>query len=157
MRKIKNKGISIIEIIIVISIIAIISAITIPNLSQFRNQQAIKNTAEDIISLLNEARNSTISSKNSNTYGIHFQSDRAILFTGSFFNEDPSNKQIDFDSAITIPETGGINLNGGGDDIVFVRITGDTLNYGTIVIQLSSDITQQKVINISKIGVIGSN
>jgi len=153
----KNKGISIIEILIVISIIVIISAIAIPNLSKFHNQQALQNTTEDVISLLNEARNSTISSKNSNTYGIHFQSDKVILFAGASFTSDPSNKQVDLDSSVTIPVAGGINLNGGGSDIVFARITGDTTEYGTIIIRLVKDATQQKIITISKIGVIGSN
>ena len=157
MKKIKNKGISIVEILVVVSIIAIISAIVVPNLSEFHNQQVIKNTAEDVISLLNEARNSTISSKDSNTYGVQFQSDRAILFAGSSFSDSPSNKQINFDSSVTIPAIGGISLNGGESNVVFDRITGDTANYGTIIIELISDNTQQKIINISKIGIIGSN
>lgn len=157
MKNIKNKGISLIEILIVVSIIAIISAIVVINLSNFRNQQVLQNTTEDVVSLLNEARNSTISSKNSNTYGVHFQSDKTILFSGASFTSDPSNKQINLDSSVIIPVTGGINLNGGGNDVIFTRILGDTTNNGTIIIQLVNDMTQQKVITISKIGVIGSN
>lgn len=149
-----NKGISLVEILIVISIIGILSAIIVLNLSKFHNQQALKNTAEDVYALLNEARNNTISSKNSNTYGIHFLSDRAILFAGESYTDSVSNKQIDFDSVVRIPDSGGVVLNGGGVDVVFSRITGDTLNYGTITIQLINDVTSQKVININKIGVI---
>lgn len=152
-----NKGISLIEIIIVISIIAILVAIVIPNFSQFKKQQSLQTTKEDIISLLNEARNSTISSKNSTTYGIHFQSDKAILFAGTTFAESPNNKEIDFGSYVEIPTSGGINLNGGGSDVVFNRITGDTLNNGTIVIQLVNDATRQKVISINSIGVVSAN
>jgi prepilin-type N-terminal cleavage/methylation domain-containing protein len=158
MKNIKNKGISLIEILIAVSIIAIISAIAVPNLSKFHNQQALQNTTEDVVSLLNEARNNTISSKNSNTYGVHLETDRAILFTGTTFNSnDSSNVPVIFDTATIIPATGGISLNGGGSDIVFNRITGDTANYGTIIIELISDNTQQKIINISKIGIIDSN
>lgn len=157
MKNIKNKGISLIEILIVVSIIATISAIVVINLSKFRNQQVLQNTTEDVVSLLNEARNSTISSKNSNTYGVHFQSDKTTLFSGASFTSDPSNKQINLDSSVIIPVTGGINLNSGGNDVIFTRISGDTTNNGTITIQLVNDITQQKVITISKIGVISSN
>ena len=157
MKRIKNKGISLIEILIVVGIISIISTIAVLNLSNFHNQQVLRNTTEDVVSLLNEARNSTISSKNSNTYGIHFQTDRAILFTGASFTNSPSNKQINLDSAVIIPSSGGINLNGGGNDIVFDRITGETTKYGTITIRLVSNTTSQKVITISKVGVIGSN
>jgi len=153
---IKSKGISLIEIIIVIGIISIISAIIIPNLSSFRNQQAMVNTREDIISLLNEARNSTISSKNSTTYGVHFMTNTATLFEGTVFVDSVNNKEIVFNPSVLIPTTGGINL-GGGNDVVFKRITGNTLNSGTIVLQLSSDASNQKVISISPVGVITSN
>jgi type II secretory pathway pseudopilin PulG len=152
-----NKGISIIEIMVVISIIVLIIAIVIPGFTDFRNQQAIAVTTEDVASLLNEARNNTISSINSNTYGVHFESTRAVLFTGSSFSESSNNKQIDFSHAINIPTTGGINLNGGGSNVVFQRITGDTANSGTIVIRLQNDTTKQKIININSIGVISVN
>lgn len=157
MKRIFNKGISLIEIIIIISIISIIVAITIPNLSSFRNQREIINTKEDIIALLNEARNSTISSKNSTNYGVHIQTDRAILFPGDVFVDNTNNKQIDFSSVVNVPSTGGINLYGGGDDVVFERLTGNTENHGTIVIQLTSNSSVQKTINISSLGIISSD
>jgi len=153
----KNKGISLIEILIVVGLIAIISAIAGLNLSQFHNQQVLRNTTEDVISLLNEARNDTISSKNSNTYGVHLETNKITLFAGASFTSNPSNKQINLDSAVIIPSSGGINLNEGGSDIVFDRITGETTKYGTIIIQLVNNATLQKVINISNLGVIGSN
>ena len=157
MKMSKNKGISIIEILIVIGIIAVISAIIIPNLSDFRRQQVLKNTTEDVFSLLNEARNDTISSKNSTTYGVHFDSDKATLFQGLYNINSVSNKQINFDSQVSIPISGGINLNGGGSDIIFDRITGNTEQDGTIVIRVVNDATKQKVITVNKIGVLSTN
>jgi len=152
-----NKGISLIEILVVVSIIAIIVAIVVPNFSKFHNQQALRNTTEDVISLLNEARNNTISSKDSNTYGVHFETGKATLFAGTTYAVNASNTQIIFDKAASIPVSGGIILNGGGSDVVFDRLTGSTSEYGTIVVRLISDASSQKTINISKLGVIGSN
>lgn len=159
MLRIKNKGISIIEVLVVISILSIISAIVVPRLSGFRNQQVLKNTTEDIVSLLNEARNNTISSKDSTNYGVHFESDKVVLFRGLSFDSSTVNKEIKLDSSVTIPEEGGINLQNGGGDIIFERITGDTVNdeYGTIVIQSTKDENAQNIISISKIGIIDSN
>lgn len=159
MLRIKNKGISIIEVLVVISILSIISAIVVPRLSGFRNQQVLKNTTEDIVSLLNEARNNTISSKDSTNYGVHFESDKVILFRGLSFDSSTVNKEIKLDSSVTIPEEVGINLQNGGGDIIFERITGDTVNdeYGTIVIQSTKDENAQNIISISKIGIIDSN
>lgn len=159
MLRIKNKGISIIEVLVVISILSIISAIVVPRLSGFRNQQVLKNTTEDIVSLLNEARNNTISSKDSTNYGVRFESDKVVLFRGLSFDSSTVNKEIKLDPSVTIPEEGGINLQNGGGDIIFERITGDTVNdeYGTIVIQSTKDENAQNIISISKIGIIDSN
>jgi type II secretory pathway pseudopilin PulG len=157
MKILKNKGISLLEVIIAFGVIGILAAIIVPNLSQFHKQQVLQDTSENIISLLNEARNNTISSKNSSSYGVRFQADKAILFAGLSYSDSPTNKQINLDSSVTIPGSGGINLNGGGSDVIFDRITGDTAEYGTIVIRLASDASKQKTVTISKIGVITSN
>jgi Tfp pilus assembly protein FimT len=157
MKIIQNRGISLMEILIIISIIGIISAIVIPNSSDFRKKQALKNTTEDVVSLLNEARNSTLSSKNLNNYGVHFDVDKAILFSGTSFVDASSNKQIDFDSSVNIPEDGGINLEGGGNDIVFHRMTGETSEYGTIIIQQINNPSHQNVISINSVGLIEVN
>lgn len=152
------RGITVLELIIVISIIAVLSAIIFLNLSKFRSEQSLQGTTSDIISLLNKARTDTISSKNSTNYGVHFETNRAVLFTGSSFTEpNVTNEQINLDSSVLIPVSGGINLNGGGSDVIFTRISGDTANYGTIIVRLSSDATRQVTITINKTGIVSSN
>ena len=157
MNLIKNKGITLIEIIIVIVIISILSSIVLINLSKFRNEQALRNTVIDITSLLNKARQNTLSSINSTNYSIRFKQGRVILFTGSVYSStDPNNEIIIFNPAVNISTTDGINIPGGGVDITFERLTGDTIG-GTIVVQLVSDSTKKRTINISKTGVISAN
>lgn len=159
---IKNKkGITLIEIIIIIAIISIISSIVLFNLSLFRNEQALKNTTVDIVSILNKARENTLSSLNSINYSVHFETDRVVLFTGSIYSPSLSTNEVTiFSSSVIIPATGGINISGGGSNITFKRLTGEVIN-GTIdssiVIQLTSDGTKQKTITINKTGVISSN
>lgn len=153
----KNKGVSLMEMLIVISLIGLISAIVVPSFSDFRKNQVLRNTTEDIVSLLNEARSSTLASKNFNTYGVHFDTDRAVLFTGASFTDQSSNKQIDFDQSVNIPVDGGINLEGGGNNVIFKRMTGETSEYGTITIQQINNPSHQKIISISLIGVVTVN
>lgn len=153
-----KKGISAIEILISMAILATIVAVILPSLSGFKNQQVLKNTAEDIVSLLNKARMDTLASKNSHYYSVHFESNRAVLFTdGTFNNADATNYSVDFDSNVSIPSSGGINLSGGGSDVIFTRLTGDTNKNGNIVIQLNSDNTKTKTITIRKTGVASSD
>jgi prepilin-type N-terminal cleavage/methylation domain-containing protein len=151
----KQKGFSLIEILLVISIIFIIASIASPNLSEFKKQQTLKNTTADIVSLLNEARNNTIASKNSTTYGVRFWEDKAILFIGTSYIDSSDNIQVNFDSYVKISEDDGLNLNNSfNNEVVFSRLTGDTINYGTIKVELVSDSSRYKIISINNIGII---
>lgn len=153
-----NKGISFIEIIIVISIMVILAIVVLPSLSNFRNQRTLDNTTQDVISILNKARNDTVSSLNSNTYGVHFETNKVTYFAGSIFNaSDTSNVVFNLDSNVNIPPGADISINGGGSDVVFNRIKGDTTDYGTITIRLVSNSSIKKIVTISQTGSISSN
>jgi type II secretory pathway pseudopilin PulG len=151
----KNKGITLLEIIIGISILLMILALTIPSLSSFRNRQISKSVSEDIASLVNEARMMTLSSKNSTYYSIHFETNKVVLFTGGVYNSsNSSNQELDIPSPAYISS---INLNGNGSNLSFTRLTGGTDQYGTIILQISVDASLQKVIKINGLGVVSIN
>ncbi len=153
-----NKAFTLIELLVVIAIVAILASITIPSFSGFRREQALRNTTEDLLSLLNQARSDTLGSLNGTNYSVYIQPDKATYFPGSVFSvSNPANTVVVFTSDVTIPAVTGVVLNGGGSTITFDRLTGDTSSYGTITIQLVSDPTRQKVITISKTGLISSN
>ncbi|MCX6755748.1 MAG: type II secretion system protein [Candidatus Nomurabacteria bacterium] len=155
---IKNRAFTLLELLIVIAIISLILAVVMPSLYTFRDQQILKNTAEDIVTLLNQARSQTLASQNSHYYSVHIESGRVILFTdGTFSEPNSSNTEIIFDSKVSLSATGGINLNGGVSDVNFTRLTGDTVDNGTIVVQLNSDHSKTKTITIRKTGIVSSN
>jgi prepilin-type N-terminal cleavage/methylation domain-containing protein len=152
----KNKGFTLIEILIVITILGIISSIVILNLSQFRNEQLLKNTTLDVVSLLSKARQNTLSSVNSINYGVHFDGNQAVLFTGpGYTSNNVTNEPVIFNNRIIILTPSGLNI-GGGSDVIFKRLTGETIG-GTIKIQLTSDATKQKIITVGKTGSVSSN
>jgi Tfp pilus assembly protein FimT len=151
------KGNSLIEIVIAMAIITIILVITVPRINDFRTHQTLKNTASEVVNLLNEAKTSTLFSKNSTVYGVHFETSRMVLFTGTTFSDSAvTNKVITFDSLVTLP-SGNIVLNGNGVDIVFDRLTGNTSNHGTITLELAGNSSLQKIITVSTLGVISLN
>lgn len=152
----KQRGITLIEITIIIFIISIITVIVFTNLSGFRNDQALRNTTSEIVSLLNKAKQNTLSSVNSTNYGVHFESNKMVLFTGSNYSSSASdNEVVIFNNVVSIPSVGGLNI-GGGSDVIFERLTGDTIG-GTIKIQLNSNSNIYKTITITKTGSISSN
>lgn len=135
----------------------IILAVVVPSFSSFRNRQVVRNTAEEVVALLNEARTTTLLSKSSTYYSVHIESSRAVLFTGGTFDTNAaSNKVFTFDTLVTAPSA-SVSLNGGGSDVKFDRLTGDTSNYGTIQVNLVSDSTMKKIITINKLGVVSAN
>ena len=116
-------------------------------------EQDLKNTAMNIVTLLNKARQNTLSSINSNNYSVHFEANKAVLFSGGVYSAvDKNNEVINFSTTVSIPISGGINL-GGGNNVIFERLTGEATS-GTIIIKLKSDISKQKIITISKTGIV---
>ena len=152
-----TRGFSIIEVLASIAILAVLTAIAIPVLSSFRNQQALKNTAEDILSLLHQADAETNSSLNASSYGVHFTSSSATLFTGTSYTSGATgNKVVSFDPSVTLAAS-DISLNGGGSDVIFTRLSGDITQYGTLTIRLASDSTKTKIITIYQTGIVTAN
>jgi hypothetical protein len=104
--------------------------------------------AEQVLSTLAAAREKTLAGINNSQYGVHFQSDRLILFRGASY-PGTTVQTIDLDSTITIPT---ITLAGGGTNVIFNRLTGATAQTGTIVVRLASDATQSIIITIAATG-----
>ena len=148
-----KSGFTLIEIIVVIAIVGILAAIISSPFGKFRNAQALQNTTNAIVSVINSARTKTLASVNNTSYGVHIDSDRVILFTGISYNsEDATNQIVIFEPQVTL-ET--LSLNGGGAEILFDRLKGTTSQYGTIVIDLPSG--QSKTITVQATGSVLRN
>ncbi|MFZ3015605.1 MAG: prepilin-type N-terminal cleavage/methylation domain-containing protein [Minisyncoccia bacterium] len=153
MHKIFNqKGITIVEILIVIAIIGIISVIVFPQFSKTKENQVFKNAVGDILSSLNKTHSQTLASLDSSEYGIHFQSDKIIIFKGTVYSGiDPNNEIVNIISPANISN---INLSGGGSEIYFNRLSGIPNKTGDITVSVPS---VSKIITISATGAFGVN
>jgi len=150
---IKNRGFTLIELLIGIAVLILLALIIFPSLSRFRNEQSLQNTSVNIVNYLNLAKSNSLSSLNGQNYGIHFDSKDMVYFVGSTYQSgSTTNENIPFDSGVVLDPSIGLNLNGGGSDVVFPRLTGDVIGYGSITIELSSDPSKQKVIKVDKLG-----
>lgn len=157
-KMIKNlyqRGITLLEVLVVISIIGIILAIALPQFSKIRNTQILKGAGEEIVAMLSKARSQTLSSLNSSEYGVHFEVNRIILYKGtSYESTDAENSTIDITSPVTISN---ISLSNGATDVYFNRLNGMPSQTGYIVISISSDESLTKTISISATGSISIN
>jgi Tfp pilus assembly protein FimT len=146
-------GLSLAEILIALGILALITSLLLSTFVSFRKEQALDKDTELIVEILEQARSETLSSKNASQYGVHFASGQITIFTGGVYSPSDSTNQ-DFilnatDTIITI------TLTGGGSDVVFNRLTGESNQYGTVVV--SSPTTGRiRTVTIYKTGVIES-
>ena len=77
-----------------------------------------------------------------------------MLFAGTTYSSSAtSNKEYDLDGATSITS---ISLAGGTSNMIFKKLTGDTDQYGTIVIT-SSPGSATKTITVSKNGLVNGN
>lgn len=139
-----------IELLFVFAIIAIIVAVISPQFSRLRENQVLQNTLGDIISAMNKAQSKTLSSVNSLSYGVHFQSDKVIIFEGIVFTPgEPANEEINILTPASISDVTLGGVSGPDGDIFFNRLSGSPNQTGTITVSTPS---ASKVISISAAG-----
>ena len=153
--KSRARGFTLVEIIIAIGIIVTLASIVALNLGTFRETQGISNASDEIIALVNQARSRTLAADGGTNYGVHFDTQDAVLFAGSSYTPDTTgNITVTLDPSVEIDS---VDLAGGGQDVVFDMLTGETEEYGTIAVRRLPDTVGEKTLTIEKTGAISQN
>ena len=150
----KKSGLTLVEFLISLAILALIIGIVMSTFTEYRKNQSLQKDTETVMEVLGQARNQSLSSQDASQYGVHIASDKITLFTGSTYSSgEPLNQYFPLVSTDTIVT---INLLGGGSDVVFKRLSGETSQSGTVVMS-SPSISKTKTITIYGTGLIESN
>lgn len=151
----REKGYSLLEIIVILAIISLVLLFTTDVFSSFNKNKTLYAESERILSIINEARSKTLSSKSGSEYGMHFEQVKIVSFKGTVFNSlDLNNKEVLFSGGVEIYD---ISLDGGGVDLFFKKFTGEVGKYGTIKLRLKNDNSKTKIIKINQNGVVNIN
>lgn len=158
-KKFKNQkfttGFTLIEIVIALAIVATITLIVSGSFSTANNREALSKKTALVLSLLEQARAQTLSAKGGVVYGVHFETTKAVLFTGPTYSAgSATNVSEPLGSLVQISN---IALAGGVSDVIFQKLTGQTSQSGTIVVILSASSTQSKTITVSATGIASVN
>lgn len=147
----KKKGFTTLEIILTLAILAILFAM-IPLYYQTSQVRADLNTqASMLVSNLRLLQSNATSGNTGGANAIHLEDTVYTNFSGSSYaGNDPTNFSTDLPPTIIIED---INLNGGGEDVVFSSPDGHTDNFGSFSLR-SEQINKTITINISQIGSI---
>lgn len=133
---------------VLLSVVGIIAA----SFFQFRRRVVVDNAAGEVVGLLREARAFTLASRDGAAWGVHFEADAVTLFRGPTYTSGAAgNKAVRFASAVTLATT---SIAGGGSDILFKKLTGESAPFGTTTISLVVDPTKARAATVSSTGVI---
>lgn len=153
-----EKGFTLIELIIVLGITLLILGFITINLANFQQKTSVNTTVDTLISDMKNQQAKAMAGAGSgsgNSYGIYFQPDRYILFTGSSYSStNSSNFTVRLDATISFT-----NITLPSNVLVFLRqsgeINGFTNGSNTITVKDTQGSNKQ-TITINKYGVVTS-
>lgn len=146
----RQSGLTLLESLIGLTIIMILAGVAVWPFRALRDDQLLKGAVEDVLSFLNNARAQTLAGNAQSQYGVHFENDTITLFRGDSY--PGVTEQV-----ATLPPRvvfGAISLAGGGAEVVFQRLTGATAQTGSVVVELASDATKRRVVEVYSSGLI---
>lgn len=146
-----SKAYTLIEILIVIGVVAILTGLASLSMVSFGKSGDLETSRVMVIGGLREAQANSLAVLNDKAWGLHLEVNRAIIFTdsGSGFVPGDPNNQVRLLSTGTSAKW---DLAGGGQDILFIKRTGKTANFGTI--SLSGSAADTKTITVNQEGLI---
>jgi prepilin-type N-terminal cleavage/methylation domain-containing protein len=149
-----KRGFTAMELLIVIAAIGMLALVVLPQFSKNRERQVLKSGVQSVLSSLDKARVETLSSLNSSTYGVHFQSNQVIIFQGTSYSGSNVIEAVSIVSPASISNVtlGGVSASSG--DVYFNRLSAEPNQTGTVTISTTS---YSKIITISATGMVSSN
>src|SRR3989338_8514855 len=146
----EHNGFTLIEVIVAIAVAVAVGSIAFVGYRSMSAGSELKTAAFKAVDILNLARQRTLASLAASNYGVHFEQGQFILFKGAIYDPlDPDNIFYPLTDSLEISE---IVLSGGGSEVVFNRITGETANTGTVKIQVQDDSSRFKTVEVLSSG-----
>lgn len=147
-------GFTAIEVLTTVAILVVILSITVVSFALFQQERDLDGATEGLTSTFEQARGQTLASRNQTVYGVHLEAGRYVLFEGAAYVPGAATNQ-----AFALPgsiEFFGWAFAGGGVDVVFERLTGETNQPGTVTVRIRSRPARAKTITILATGIIAS-
>lgn len=139
-----KRGFTFVEILVVLGVIGLLTGLAIPFYQTFYIDSQLDNTTSELIQTLRRAQLKAMASEDDQTFGVHLEQRRFVLFKGSTYNPSDS-----YNEATQLPNT--LTLTSGvGPNIVFNQLKGTTINIGNITI--SSVNNRSQIISINEVG-----
>lgn len=154
-----EKGFTLVELIIVLGITFIIFGFITINMVNFQQKTSVNTTIDTLISEIKNQQTKAMTGAGTNgsgnSYGIYYQADRYVLFSGSSYSSgDPSNFTVMLDSNNSFT-----NITFPSNTIVFLQRSGELngfINGSNTITLKNSEGLNDKTVTLNKYGVIVS-
>lgn len=146
----KNKGISIIEVLATVAILSVLSTVSVSVFSGLANSTSLNRDASIVASYMDKARAQAINSVNSLPHGVKLETQKISVFKNTSYSLANLEAYYDIPGKSKILS---INLTGGVTSFYFNKLTGVPSAVGTVVMSLA-DGSETKTITIYGTGVI---
>jgi len=152
-----NKGFTAIELIITLALFGILVVMGINSYNQWQKQVAVTNAGQEIKSTLVRAQQMAVSAAQGESWGVHFEADKYIIFPGGLYDlSNPDNKIFQLRGVVVLDPNLSFATGAGGyqSDVIFQKLTGQTNNPGVVTIVAENNPAVTKIISVSATGVI---
>ena len=153
--KIMKYGFTIIELLIVIGIVVVMAVAGFLSLYSFRGEKYLDLTSQEIINVLRDAQDRSISREEDGHWGVHFENSVGgdnfyELFKGASYADSVKYSRFSLKSGIEFNDP----ASGANTDIIFQPITGWPSAPTTIKISSKNDSSKNSAIAVSVNGLI---
>lgn len=128
-----RRAFSLIEVLLSLAILALLASIASISFLSYQREEALNSEAQSLISVLRLARERTIALEDNKAWGVHFEihpSNKYVLFRDEGNGYNGATLKIFYSTGNSVA-IDSLSLNGGGQDVIFEKLTGQTSNYGT--------------------------
>lgn len=145
-----KNGFSLIEVIIGVSLLALVASAGWFSFSSYAARRELESGTARVAALLSEARSKTLAGENSSAYGVHFETDRAVLFRApTYSGGNTDNKTELMPRRVTIS-----TVSFSGSEVVFKRLTGAANAAGSVTLSVRGNPSVSRTISVNTLGTI---
>ena len=142
---------TLIEILVLIALMSILAMLSLQSFYKLLSSKSLEGETARVVSELQRARALTLASKYSKPYGIHLAPGSVTLFEGTgYVSSSATNTLSTLSQSVVLSYT----LAGGGSDVIFQRLTGESTTTGLITLSLVGNISTTKSITVYQTGLL---
>ena len=134
-----KKGLTLVEILISIAILTFLFLFGLSAFRVFSGKEALSTEAKKITTAIEEARSKTLSSEGGERFGVYLLTNGIVVFQYPYVEGGLNNKNVSLERGVSISS---YLLTGGGNQILFKKISGETDNNGSITLVSSRESKQ---------------